>query len=121
MVRDVSVEAKPCNAAWYYHHPEYGYNCAQAMVKNFGGSGEEILAMKKMGSGRAPEGHCGALHGAIYLLRDHPEASNELIEKFSQQTGSPFCRNIRKINKASCRRCVEIADEVLQKIQNTLK
>ncbi|WP_010663281.1 C-GCAxxG-C-C family (seleno)protein [Marinilabilia salmonicolor] len=121
MVRDVSVKAKSRNAAWYYHHPDYGYNCAQAMVKHFGGSEEEIQSMRKMGSGRAPEGHCGALHGALYLLKKYPEAWDELIEKFSQQTGSPFCRSIRKENKASCRRCVEIADDVLLKIKKPLK
>lgn len=117
MVRDVSIDIQAKNAAWYYHHPEYGYNCAQAMVKHFGGSEEDISRMKKMGSGRAPEGHCGALHGALFLLGDNQKAQKELTKKFAQQTGSPYCRAIRKINKTSCRQCVEIADCLLKKTQ----
>ncbi len=118
MVRDVSINIQPDNAAWYYHHPKYGYNCAQAMVKHFGGSEEDISRMKKMGSGRAPAGHCGALHGALFLLDDNQKIQKEMTEKFAQQTGSPFCRNIRKINRTTCQQCVEIADFLLKKIQN---
>ncbi|WP_291857262.1 hypothetical protein [Marinilabilia sp.] len=117
MVRDVSIDIQPDNAAWYYHHPKYRYNCAQAMVKHFGGSEADISGMKKMGSGRAPEGHCGALHGALFLLSDNQDTHKEMTEKFAQQTGSPFCRDIRKINKVSCQQCVEIADSLLKKIQ----
>lgn len=114
MVPDVFVDKKADNAAWYYHHPHYRYNCAQAMVKHFGGSEADISKMKKMGSGRAPEGYCGALQGALFLLRDNQETHKEIIETFAQKTGSPFCRKIRKAGNTSCRQCVEIADSILK-------
>jgi hypothetical protein len=118
MVRDVSIGAKPDNATWYYHHPEYGYNCAQAMVKHFGGSEKDISEMRVMGSGRAPESHCGALHGALFIMKEEQEVCKEIIKKFTQKAGSPFCRTIRKAGTTSCHRCVEIADSVVKEIQN---
>ncbi len=119
MVPDVFVDNKADNAAWYYHHPHYGYNCAQAIVKHFGGSDEDISEMRKMGSGRAPDGQCGALYGALFMTGNNPEASKMIIEEFAQKAGSPFCRVIRKAGITSCRQCVEIANSILTEIQQT--
>jgi hypothetical protein len=113
MVRDVSIDFQPDNAAWYYHHPHYGYNCAQAIVKHFGDSYADISKMSQMGSGRAPEGHCGVLHGALYLLGNEQGACKEMTKKFAQQADSPLCRKIRKINTPTCQQCVKIADKLL--------
>jgi hypothetical protein len=89
------------------------------MVKHFGGSEEDITEMKKMGSGRAPDGHCGSLHGALFILGNNQEARKELTEKFAQQAGSPFCRTIREKGQTNCRQCVEIADSILKKYKTT--
>lgn len=100
-------------ASDYYHHPDYRYNCAQAMVCHYGGSEGEISEMKAMGSGRAPEGFCGALQGALFLLDKQSLPKDTYIKTFSQQAGSPYCRQIRKQKQISCRQCVEIADKTL--------
>jgi len=112
-VPNVPVKKEFENASGYYHHPDYRYNCAQAMVCHFGGSEVDISEMKPMGSGRAPKGYCGALHGALVLLDKHPLSQNACIKAFSEETGSPFCRQIRKQGTISCRRCIEIADKTL--------
>ena len=116
MVRNVSVKMTVKQASEYYHHPQYRYNCAQAIVCHYGGSEKEISEMKALGSGRAPEGFCGALHGALYILKKHNLPRESGIEIFSCNAGSPYCRQIRKQKKISCRQCVEIADQALTAI-----
>jgi hypothetical protein len=118
MVRNVSVKNKFEKASDYYHHSEYRYNCAQAMVCHYGGSEDEISEMKAMGSGRAPNGYCGALQGALFLLGKHSFPKDAYIKTFAQQAGSPFCRQIRKQKQISCRQCVEIADKTLSSFLN---
>src|SRR5690554_3887353 len=114
MVQNVSINEEKSEAAWYYHHPAYGYNCAQAMVHHFGGSTKEIKSMQTMGGGQAPNGYCGALHAALYLLKEKPEAQQKIINDFAEKTGSPYCRQIRKEKQVTCRECVRIADRNLK-------
>jgi len=115
MVSDVPLKKSP-SADWYYHHPEYRYNCAQAIVTHYNCPQTEIDNMRAMGSGKAPKGYCGALYGAIHLLAEKPEAIEAFIDKFAQKTGSPYCRQIRKKRQVNCRQCVQIADKNLKDI-----
>jgi len=113
MVRNVFVKKEFTNAAGYYHHPDYRYNCAQAMVCHYRGSENDISVMKAMGSGRAPQGYCGALHGALVLLDKYSLSKDPYIDAFVKETGSPFCWQIRKKRQVTCRQCIEIADKTL--------
>ncbi|MDN5291295.1 MAG: hypothetical protein PWQ06_1534 [Anaerophaga sp.] len=62
MVYNIPVNEELKEAACYYHHPYYQYNCAQSIVYHYNGSGDKVTCMKAMGSGRTPKGYCGALH-----------------------------------------------------------
>lgn len=100
----------------YFHHPEYGFNCAQAIAHHHGADPEEISMLSNYGGGQAPHGFCGALHGALHILRHNPAQQEKVKKRFINEVGSPFCHAIRGRHLASCRRCVEVADETLSKI-----
>lgn len=93
-------------------HGKERYNCAQAVLKAFEGelniTKEQILSAARKGSGRAEEGLCGALYAAR-LLVDNEGAVKDLNMAFEKEGGSTECRQIRKLNKLSCRGCVRLA------------
>jgi len=87
-------------ASELYHHPEYLFNCAQAIVYKWSeihvSSSLMATDFKKSGGGRAPEGVCGALYGAIALFHGNTEQQNRLKGEFKAAIGSSLCRTIRK-------------------------
>ena len=102
-------------ASDFFHKKPENYNCAQAILKawqdRLGVSGEEIEEFRRWGGGRAKDGVCGALFAANYLLekQDKPLITKE----FTAQVGSAFCHDIKRVNKVSCNRCVDVADEIM--------
>ena len=92
-------------------------NCAQCIVKAFQAQlniPEEVIAgFRKYGGGRAPEGICGALYAADYLLKQ--QGKNSIQEEFREKAGAVMCRELKKKRKVSCEMCVNIADELLEK------
>ena len=105
-------------ASRFYHGPE-GYNCAQAVLKYFQNdlriSDEAIASSKGLGGGRAPQGRCGALHAALTLIDDEGMKA-ELEERFRTAAGASVCRDIRSLNKLSCKDCVDTAAALAEKI-----
>lgn len=102
-------------AAFYYHHPEYKFNCAEAITYKWEGSEQLVAQMKKCGGGRANKGYCGALHGALMLLQESQQ-QEDMIASFTKAAGSPKCHEIRKSGTISCKTCVDIADKLLLKL-----
>lgn len=100
-------------AAYFYHHPQFRFNCAQAIVHFFGGDADAVERMRKCGGGRANNGNCGALHGALEILKDSSWQREMVYKRFVERAGSPFCHEIRKGNAVSCKNCVEIAEAIL--------
>lgn len=88
------------------------YNCAQAVLKAYAvetGTCESCLErFSQFGSGRAPEGECGALFAAKAILED-TAAKNEVEREFVQVAGTTRCREIRKSRRATCEQCVQTA------------
>jgi hypothetical protein len=101
------------SAAYFYHHPLYHYNCAQAVTYKWTGDKDLAFLMKKKGSGQAEKGYCGALHAAL-TIADTPSKKEKILTAFTAITGSPYCRQIRSMGKTSCKSCVEIADKLLR-------
>ena len=99
----------------YFHNTPERLNCAQAILTAWkdecGVSEEMIQNFKQFGGGKAPEGTCGALYAAEYLVQKQENVS--VIGDFAKQTGSHACRSIRANGTVSCQRCVEIADELM--------
>ncbi len=109
------------SASGYFHHPDYGYNCAQAITYHHGETAETLALMAKKGGGRAPQGICGALYGGLHVLRHDPEKQQTLKQAFCQVVGSPICREIKTQRLASCHHCIEVTDQVLQEMITELQ
>ena len=96
-------------------------NCAQAVLKAYASvAGVEqrcVERFSRLGSGRAPEGECGALFAAKSMLADD-SARQTLHDAFVRAAGSAACRQIRKLGQLSCKQCVETAaDEVFAQLR----
>jgi len=103
------------DAVSFFRGPERN-NCAQAVLKayaNLAGVDQRCVErFSRMGSGRAPEGECGALFAAKSLLAD-PSARQTVHDAFARAAGSTACREIRRRGQVSCRQCVETAADGL--------
>jgi hypothetical protein len=93
-------------------------NCAQAVAgafKNkFGLSDELIERLVSSGSGKAPDGVCGALYAAQVILDKVGKGkTTEAIKFFSEHAGSVYCAEIRRVRKVSCVGCVKKAASIL--------
>lgn len=92
-------------------------NCAQSVaiawaIKN--NENVEITeSFSKYGSGKAPEGTCGALYAAYTLSEDKQQLLKDEFTTFSN--GFTTCREIRKDKQMSCVNCVEVAAALLEK------
>ena len=93
-------------------------NCAQAVLKAYadlaGVDQSCVQRFSRLGSGRAPEGECGAVFAAKSMLADD-SARQTLHDTFTRAAGSAACREIRQLGQLSCKQCVETAaDEVFR-------
>lgn len=98
------------------------FNCAQAVIAAFK---EKFLLDEKCvgffagyGGGRAPEGECGALYAAKYILKGkYPGKAAECEKAFIADAGSAKCGQIRKLNRIPCMGCVGKAAEFLDGVE----
>lgn len=69
------------------------HNCAQAVCAALGR--EDLLeTVSACGTGKAPDGLCGALYGA--LLCTPVESREELRRRFVEKLGYSYCRELKK-------------------------
>ncbi|MBN2652614.1 MAG: hypothetical protein JXR63_09535 [Spirochaetales bacterium] len=91
-------------------------NCAESVKGAFETKkGETQLNLGDCGSGRAPEGLCGACYATYAIINssDRNQAA-AFLDHFRRQAGSVKCSDIRSARITSCIRCVEIATEFLE-------
>lgn len=111
----------PKKARDFFHDPIHHYNCAQAILKAFQEKynlpDKIIIDFAKYGGGRAPEGLCGALYAANYLILNIPALSQHspklyqtLCAAFSAKASAITCKEIRKAKQLSCEGCVDLVD-----------
>lgn len=99
-------------------------NCAQAVTAAFGqkfsASPDTMKLFATYGSGRAPEGECGAYYAAKYLLKEkHQDKIQECEDIFTARAGSTKCKEIRKLKRLPCVGCVETAATFLDRTGGT--
>ena len=98
-----------------FHCPPEPLNCAQAVAYGYqqvtGDSKLSIAELQAFGGGRAPEGICGALYSACLIS---PTKAEALKKRFSEATGSVFCRELKKGKKTPCEKCVAEAAILLE-------
>ncbi len=101
-----------------YHGAE-GYNCAQAILKTFQDdfdiADHKIMEAKKYGGGRADEGVCGALFAGSLLL-ENADLIQKINQGFTAISGSPYCREIKKLKSISCKECVKVAAQQIDQL-----
>lgn len=91
------------------------HNCAQAVVE-IAGRAESVPPMAAHGGGRAPNGYCGALYGALAVT---PEERHEAVkEEFAQRAGALTCKEIKGGSKTPCEDCVAIASALAMKYRS---
>jgi hypothetical protein len=98
-----------------FRQPPERLNCAQAVLYAWREvSGDTTIALaelKTFGGGRAPDGHCGALHAACVVA---PDRAKSLKQNFAARLGSLYCKELRAAKVHSCETCVGQAAELLQ-------
>ncbi len=98
-------------------------NCAQSVIAAFKEEfclDEDVVVhlFASFGSGRAPEGECGAFYAAKFILqKNYRDKLDECQNVFISKAGSLKCKEIRKINKLACLGCVETMAGFLDKIR----
>jgi hypothetical protein len=95
-------------------------NCAQSVARaakdEYGVSETEIETLKAFSGGCAPEGMCGAIYAAHWLIaRKSSEAAEEAVNTFNEAIGETRCREIRSARKRSCMDCVAEAAFLAEK------
>ncbi len=95
-------------------------NCCESVAHAFHPeiplSLEELQNFSGFGSGRAPEGYCGAVYAAKRLLEaSGSEKVVTLHEIFQGLAGSVKCREIKALRKISCLECVTQAAGTVEK------
>lgn len=104
-------------ASSLYHHPDFKFNCAQAIAYRWAFSFDEAqiraLEFQKFGGGNAPEGMCGALYAGLERLSGNSGAQLQLKSLFQDRASSPSCVEIKNANQLTCKACVELVDDFL--------
>ena len=99
-------------------------NCAQSVARaakeEYGISETEIESLKAFSGGRAPEGMCGAIYAAQWLIgRKSVKAAQQAVKAFGAAIGETRCKEIRTAKKRSCMDCVAeaalLAEKYIQK------
>ncbi|MDP3791334.1 MAG: C-GCAxxG-C-C family (seleno)protein [Candidatus Omnitrophota bacterium] len=95
-------------------------NCAQVVIaafrEKFDLDENTVHLFASFGSGRAPEGECGALYAAKFILdKNYQDKTEECRNIFMSKAGSIKCKEIRRLKKLSCIGCVETAAGFLDK------
>lgn len=95
-----------------FRRPPERLNCAQAVLHAHqivsGRSTAAVADFRPFGSGRAPDGECGALYAACHVA---PKVADAIRGAFVARTGARLCRDLRAFG---CQECVAIAAELLQ-------
>ncbi len=89
------------------------YSCAQTVYAAFAPiDAQKLDLMQQNSGGRAPEGACGALYAAMYLV---PQNAEQIKKEFAERAGDFRCTEIKRNHKTPCEDCVRIASELVNK------
>ena len=99
-------------------------NCAQSVARaakeEYGVTETEIESLKVFSGGRAPDGMCGAIYAAQWLIgRKSAKDAEATVKVFGEAIGETRCKEIRSAKKRSCMDCVAeaalLAEKYIQK------
>lgn len=106
-------------------------NCAEAILRAYLGDRSALPAgvknFRALGWGHAPEGECGAYFAAGYVIdqltfagpaagRTRASKRRAFESEFIRRIGSKTCTCIKKDRLASCRQCVAVGVDLLDRV-----
>ncbi len=94
-----------------FRKPPVPHNCAQAVCHGCGHD-ELVESMAECGGGRAPDGTCGALFGAMTMIGE--AKSDELMQAFIAKHGAYQCKVLKGEGKVPCDQCVTSSAELFE-------
>lgn len=100
------------DALTFFRTEPYRYNCAQALCAAFNRN-DLLEAMGNCGGGKAPDGVCGALYGALLIVPASRRTA--LKEAFRKETGAIYCLQLKKELRVPCVQCVSIAQRLAER------
>lgn len=120
-----NVITMPVNKAKKHYLGQDGFNRMNCALSIAYGFKDELMleecflsSFKAYGSGRAPNGECGALFATKSLISIIDKDKIQDFEKyFCELTGSVKCSEVRKNKKLSCVGCVEKSSEYLNNLK----
>lgn len=108
---DMNIEEKALST---FRIAPWRHNCAQAVCFALGR--EDLLeVVSECGGGKAPDGLCGALYGA--LLCSSAQIGEELKRQFVEKLGYSRCKELKQKGGVSCRECVACASALAFRFQ----
>lgn len=115
----MSVEKAKAHYMGNYGHKKL--NCSQALIAAFSDklpiSKETMDLFASYGGGKAPEGECGALYAAKFIIKNIGKGSVlECEEIILSHAGSTKCKEIRQLRKLPCLGCVQRMAEYIEKL-----
>ncbi len=99
-----------------FRHPVFKHNCAQAIAAKWiklYNDDNIVEKYKDYTGGRNEDDFCSALYAATKAL---PEKRDEIIRLFTERATYTSCRELKQNGKVPCKTCVDIADEILEKL-----
>ncbi len=107
-------------ASSLYRNPNYRLNCAQVLVYKWcecnGVSNLMVDDLRGLGSGRAPDGMCGALYGAIRIFEGDEIIQDQLSQTFKLTIGECSCKGVSQKSDFNCHQCIDVMDEAIEKL-----
>lgn len=81
----------------------YRYNCVQTVCAVLGRM-DLVESLSPYSGGRAPDGLCGALYGALQASPE--ERRPEILKCFVDRLGYSRCRELKREGQVPCAECV---------------
>ncbi|KAG9396664.1 hypothetical protein J8273_1686 [Carpediemonas membranifera] len=103
-------------------HP-HRLNCAQTVLNACASAAglsqpdleDFLVEYRAYGHGGHETGQCGAYYAACELVKGDEKATADLTRLFVDNGTALSCRGIRSVNKMSCRECVRVAAEYVER------
>ena len=110
------AQSPGCKAVDVFRKPPHRLNCAQAVAhawaQDTAASQIAITEHAAHGSGKAPEGMCGALYAAFQVAKQQGRKTEHLHKGFASIHGHTACSELRS-RRVACEACVRSAADLV--------
>jgi len=95
-------------------------NCGQSVIKafrdKFGLDENAVDLFRSYGSGKAPDGLCGAVYAAKFIFDGlRTDVLKRCEDAMIENAGSTKCKEIRSLRRLSCQGCIKTVADIIEK------